>query len=40
MALKSPYLPLNPLRPRGFGGMGAEGMKKEILSNTGGNGDR
>jgi hypothetical protein len=33
MALKPPYLPLNPHGPRAFGGMGAEGMKKEIPSN-------
>jgi hypothetical protein len=30
MALNIPYLPPNPLRPRAFGGLGAEGMKKEI----------
>ena len=30
MALNAPYLPPNPLRPRAFGGKGAEGMKKEI----------
>jgi hypothetical protein len=35
MALKAPYLPPKPLRPRAFGGKGAEGMKKEITgSNT------
>ena len=33
MALNAPYLPLNPLRPRPFGGKGAEGVKKEIPSN-------
>jgi len=33
MALNAPYLPLNPLRPRVFGGKGAEGVKKEIPSN-------
>ena len=33
MALNAPYLPPNPLRPRAFGGKGAEGMKKEIPSN-------
>ena len=33
MVLNAPYLPPNPLRPRAFGGKGAEGMKKEILSN-------
>jgi hypothetical protein len=27
-----PYLPLNPLLPRAFGGKGAEGLKKEILA--------
>ena len=30
--LSSPYLPPNPLRPRAFGGKGAEGLKKQILS--------
>ena len=30
MALNFPYLSPNPLRPRAFGGKGAEGMKKEI----------
>jgi hypothetical protein len=30
MALNIPYLPPNPLRPRAFGGLGAEGMKKGI----------
>ena len=34
MALNFPYLPPNPLRPRAFGGKGAEGMKKEIPSNN------
>ena len=34
MALNAPYLPPNPLRPRAFGGKGAEGMKKEIPSNN------
>ncbi len=32
MAPNAPYLPPNPLRPRAFGGKGAEGMKKEIPS--------
>ena len=32
MALNAPYLPLNPLRPRAFGGKGTEGMKKQIPS--------
>ena len=35
LALNAPYLPPNPHRPRAFGGKGAEGMKKEILSNNG-----
>jgi len=30
MALNAPYLPPNPLRPRAFGGKGAEGMNNEI----------
>ena len=30
MALIAPCLPPNPLRPRAFGGKGAEGMKKGI----------
>jgi hypothetical protein len=30
MALNIPYLPPPPLRPQAFGGMGAEGMKKEF----------
>ena len=34
MALNAPCLPPNPLRPRAFGGLGAEGMKKEIPSNS------
>jgi hypothetical protein len=34
MALNIPYLPPNPLRPRAFGGKGAEGMKKEIPSSN------
>ena len=34
MVLNAPYLPPNPHRPRAFGGKGAEGMKKEILSNN------
>jgi len=34
MALNFPCLPPNPLRPRAFGGKGAEGMKKEILSSS------
>jgi len=29
------WSPPNPLRPRAFGGKGAEGMKKEIPSNRG-----
>ncbi len=33
MALIVPSLPLNPLRPRAFGGKGAEGMEKQIPSN-------
>jgi hypothetical protein len=33
MALNAPYLPPNPLRPRAFGGMGVDGLKKEIPSN-------
>jgi hypothetical protein len=36
MALNFPYLPPNPLRPRAFGGKGAEGMKKEIPSSLSG----
>ena len=32
MALNFPCLPPNPLRPRAFGGKGADGMKKEISS--------
>jgi hypothetical protein len=32
MALNAPYLHPNPHRPRAFGGMGAEGMKKEFPS--------
>ena len=34
MALISPYLPPNPLRPRTFGGLGGVGVKKQILSNN------
>jgi len=34
MAPNFPYLPPNPLRPRAFGGKGAEGMKKEIPSSN------
>jgi hypothetical protein len=34
MALNAPYLPPNPLRPRAFGGKGAEGMRKEIPSSN------
>ena len=34
MALNFPYLPPNPLRPRAFGGLGAEGMKKQIPIST------
>ena len=30
MALISPYLPPNPLRPRTFGGLGGVGVKKQI----------
>jgi hypothetical protein len=32
MALNFPYLPSTPHRPRAFGGLGAEGLKKEILA--------
>ncbi len=33
MALNAPYLPPNPLRPRAFGGLGAEGgWERKILA--------
>jgi hypothetical protein len=35
MALIAPYLPPNPLRPRAYGGKGAEGVKKGFPSNDG-----